>query len=533
MTRRDFGPVGSRSRLGAAAAGVAGADEGLPRRGRLGAALAPAEGGGVRVQEVLPKSSAEAGGLKADDVIRSLDGRATGRPPDVVRAIRSLGGREVAFDLDPAHGKLLARSTLPAPEAWAREPETEKYRVEYGDVPSKAGRLRTIALVPNAPAPKGRYPALLILQGLGMATLDNPRPGEPVDQPAGMAISRPLAAGLADAGFVTLRVDKPGCGDSEGDASALDFPGELDGYRAALKALKARPDVDPDRVFLFGHSMGGVFAPILAGEVRVRGVAAYGTVFKTWFEYMLENLRRQTMLSGGDPEEFADSVRLDERALHALLVEGKAPTAILREHPDLGPSAQGLGFDGDLVYGRHHAFFPQLQAVNIAGAWAKLDADVLALWGEADFVSGRDDHEAIAALVDSIRPGRGRFRPVPARRPTASPGPPRRPTRSAATARGRSTRPSSTPSSPGWSSGPGEGSRVGLRLGFPRPGSPEDSLSGPPGVRTAPALACRPRSLSPSGAGRGCPRPTIRRAAMKSGIDEQTPGRSRIWWRAD
>ena len=176
---------------------------------------------------------------------------------------------------------------------WPREEGTDRYRVEYGDVASRAGRLRTIAFVPKTPAAKGRYPALLILQGLGMATLDNPRPGEPVEKPVGTAVYRTIAAGAADAGFVALRVDKAGCGDSQGDAPALDFLGELDGYRAALKALKARPDVDPDRVFLFGHSMGGIFAPILAGETPVRGVAAYGSVFKTWFEYMLENRRRQ------------------------------------------------------------------------------------------------------------------------------------------------------------------------------------------------------------------------------------------------
>ncbi len=396
--------------IGSVAAGVAGADEALGRRGRLGAALAPADGGGVRIQEVLPGSSAEAGGLKAGDVIRAIGGKPTERLPAVFRAVREGGGRELAFEWtrDGKPGRAAVRLA-----EWPREEGTEKYRVEYGDVASGAGRLRTIAYVPRAPAAKGRYPALLILQGLGMATLDNPRPGDPVDRPSGMGVYRTIAAGLADAGTVVLRVDKAGCGDSEGDAPALDFPGELDGYRAALKALKARPDVDPDRVFLFGHSMGGVFAPILAGEVPVRGVAAYGTVFKTWLEYLLENERRQFHLGGGGPADFDRAVRLSERFHHGLLVEKKAPAAILREHPEIEGVRQGLGVEGDQVFGRHYTFFQQLYDVNVPEAWAKLDADVLALWGEADFVSGRDDHEAIAAIVDAGHKGRGRFLLVP------------------------------------------------------------------------------------------------------------------------
>ncbi len=392
--------------LGVVAAGIARADEALPRRARLGAAIESAEGGGVRITQVLPGSAAERGGLKAGDVIRAVDGKPTGRVADVFRGLRSLGGRETAFELtrDGEPSSLTVRL-----DAWPREPETDAYRVEYGDVASKAGRLRTIAYVPKAAGPKGRYPALLILQGLGMATLDNPRPGEPIDR----AIYPAIAAGLAGAGFVTLRVDKAGCGDSEGDAPALDFAGELDGYRAALKALKARPDVDPDRVFLFGHSMGGIFAPIVAGEVPVRGVAVYGTVFKTWLEYMLENGRRQHTLAGGNLAMLDIGIRIQERCLHELLVARKAPEAILREIPEAVTVRPAIGFDGDQVFGRHYTFFHQLNDVNIPLAWGRIEADVLSLWGEADAVSGRDDHEAIAAVVEAAHPGRGQFRVVP------------------------------------------------------------------------------------------------------------------------
>ena len=97
-------------------------------------------------------------------------------------------------------------------------------------------------------------------------------------------------------------------------------------------SLAAAALVDPGRIFLFGHSMGGVMAPLLAAEEPVRGVAVYGTVFRTWFEYLVENVRRQSRLSGADFAAVEKAVRDETRFLAGLCLEGKAPAEILREH---------------------------------------------------------------------------------------------------------------------------------------------------------------------------------------------------------
>jgi alpha-beta hydrolase superfamily lysophospholipase len=252
---------------------------------------------------------------------------------------------------------------------------------------------------------------LLLIQGLGAATLDNPRPDEPIDKPQGMGVYRTLADAAARAGMVVVRVDKGGCGDSEGDPARLDFEQELDGYRSALAALKARPDVDGDRVFAFGHSMGGIFAPILATETPLRGVVVYGTVLKTWLEYLAENTRRQVMLAGADPVAFDRMVRGIERFHHAMIVDGKAPSAIFAAEPELAPLKGDLAVEGDTMFGRNYTFFQQLSARNMAEFWTKAAprTQVLALWGEAEYVSTREDHEWIAALVDRVAPGHGAF----------------------------------------------------------------------------------------------------------------------------
>jgi pimeloyl-ACP methyl ester carboxylesterase len=385
-------------------------EDALPRRAWLGAALEEAEGG-VRVREVMAGSSAEAAGLAAGDVIRALDGEAAGSLGDLVGRLRSRREgetveAEVARDGEP-------RTTAIALKGWPREAGTEAYGVEYGEVPSVVGRLRTIAYVPKGEREE-RRPALLIVQGIGAATLDNPRPGEPVEAPTGMNVYRALADAAARAGFVALRVDKGGCGDSEGDAATLDFEQELDGYRAALAALRSRGDVDPERVFLFGHSMGGVFAPILAGETAVRGVIVYGTLVKTWAEYVAENSRRQAMLAGADPVAFDREARLMMRFHHALLVERKPIAEILAEIPEIEAVRDDLWIDGDMMYGRHYSFFPQLADRNLAEAWtnAAPRTRVLALWGAAEFVTAREDHEWIADMVNRVAEGHGEFRVV-------------------------------------------------------------------------------------------------------------------------
>lgn len=388
------------------------ADGSLPRRAWFGAQLEPAEGG-VRVRAVLPDTSAEAAGFQPGDVITALNGEPVTQIPALIRTLRALpGGREVEMTRTRDGMAEPVRFTL---TEWPREPETDRYRVEYGTVPNPVGLLRTITLVPKGPAPAGgKYPGLLVIQGLGAVTLDNSMPGAPIDQPIGMGVYRTIAAGLADAGFVTMRVDKGGCGDSQGDAALFDFQQELEAYRQALKALKARPDVDPERVFLFGHSMGGVFGPMLAAEEPVRGLAVYGTLVKTWLEYLAENSRRQAMLAGTDPAAFDQQARRLERFHHALHVEKKSPQQIFEASPELRePLADDLMLDGDSFFGRHFTFFQQLNDVNLPEHWRKLDCDVLSMWGVAEFVTGRDDHEQIAAIVNARHPGKGTFFAVP------------------------------------------------------------------------------------------------------------------------
>jgi pimeloyl-ACP methyl ester carboxylesterase len=209
---------------------------------------------------------------------------------------------------------------------------------------------------------------------------------------------------------VTLRVDKPGCGDSEGGpARDVDFDTELDGYRQALRMLKARSEVDAGRVFIFGHSMGGVMAPLLASEVPVRGIIVYGTITRTWIEYLLENTRRQLELADVDPSTIDRQLKDDSALLTYLYTEKLSPKEIVARFPRLGAGIEQSITEDRYFVDRSLTFFRQLADKNLGAAWESLDGHALAIWGKADFVSNEDDHALIARIVNRDHPGHGTF----------------------------------------------------------------------------------------------------------------------------
>ncbi len=75
-----------------------------------------------------------------------------------------------------------------------------------------------------------------------------------------------MARRLAAAGFLAMRFDFRGSGESAGDFREMTIPGEIDDAKAALAWLRGHPMVDPDRVTLLGLSMGGAVASVVAGE---------------------------------------------------------------------------------------------------------------------------------------------------------------------------------------------------------------------------------------------------------------------------
>ncbi|MFN9124664.1 MAG: alpha/beta fold hydrolase [bacterium] len=378
----------------------------LPRRpGPLGVRLSAESTDRALVETVLPGTPAALAGIRAGDTIVSVAGKPVGEIAKLREATRGLsGGQTIPVEVLRDGATVRVQVTL----ADLRE-EVEGSTVTYSSVAHPDGyRLRTIITEPvESPRAKdGKLPAILYVQGIVCDSID--RPGIPD------AVDTRLVHAMAKAGFVTMRVDKPGLGDSEGPpCSEIDLTTELEGCKAALKQLASLPGVDPNRVYLFGHSMGGVLAPYLSADTPVRGTIVYGTLVRSWFEYQLENVRRQSELAGLSPAQVTANVQAEARSSAMILVEKKTLGDVWNRWPELRQEPQGIMYDENHMSTRHMRFFHELQDLNIADAWTKSTGAVLALWGEYDWVCSRDDHERIAAIVNARTEGAGSVLTMP------------------------------------------------------------------------------------------------------------------------
>ncbi len=66
-------------------------------------------------------------------------------------------------------------------------------------------------------------------------------------------------------GYVTLRFDFRGCGESAGASGKVICLEQVEDTRAALTYLASRPEVDPKRIGVMGHSFGAAVAVYAAG----------------------------------------------------------------------------------------------------------------------------------------------------------------------------------------------------------------------------------------------------------------------------
>ncbi|MBV8146649.1 MAG: alpha/beta hydrolase [Gammaproteobacteria bacterium] len=274
--------------------------------------------------------------------------------------------------------------------------------VLYDAIRDAAGRrLRLVATHPDHPA--GRYPVIYVVGWLSCDTIEAP-PGT-TD-----GTQRMLQALAQTPGFAMVRLEKPGVGDSEGDCAQTDFASELAAYRLAFQHLKDYAFVDPDRIFLFGMSNGGGFAPLVADGTPVRGYVVDGGWIKTWFEHMLEIERRRLTLAGHAPGEINVLMRSVATLYSAYLLDRQPPHEIFAKQPELRKLWEGADAQ---QYGRPISYYQQLQDLNLMAAWSTVRVPVLALHGEYDWIMSRGDFELLVELINHNKPESAEFVELP------------------------------------------------------------------------------------------------------------------------
>jgi pimeloyl-ACP methyl ester carboxylesterase len=115
--------------------------------------------------------------------------------------------------------------------------------------------LAGVVRVPGNLAANERRPAFVVLHGFGS------------NMNAGNVLT-PCAM-LEEIGYVTLRFDMPGCGESEGEKGRLICLEQVGAVGEALSLLAEHPHVEPTRIAVLGSSFGAAVA-VYAGGVDAR-----------------------------------------------------------------------------------------------------------------------------------------------------------------------------------------------------------------------------------------------------------------------
>ncbi len=244
---------------------------------------------------------------------------------------------------------------------------------------------------PQAP---GKYPAVFVIGGLGCYSLDNLKPGDAYYE---------LLNGLSQHGFATMRVDKNGEGKSGGppcDSPQSDLQLAVRRSVAGLNALASYDFVDRDKIFIFAHSIGPLEGVLVAQKFPVRGFIAAETIGRSWFEYQLENARRQFEILGLPFDQADRTVRIIEVCQHRFLVEKQTPEQILKTSPECKQAVN--------TFGASATYLQQIADLDLAVEWKKVDVPVLVTYGTSDPTTSADESHYLVRIINSFHHHSGR-----------------------------------------------------------------------------------------------------------------------------
>ncbi len=260
-------------------------------------------------------------------------------------------------------GGLLARpgndtSVLWVPPAYSKP---DSFRTEEVMIGKAEWRLPgTLAL----PAAKGPVAGLVLVHGSG-----------PNDRDESIGPQKPfrdLAEGLASRGAAVLRYEKRTRYAAAKLATIKNFTVQDetgDDALAAAEFLRSRPEIDPNRVFVLGHSLGGYLItrigrqdPKLAGLISLAGAA------RPLEDLMVEQNQYLATLQGNPPgaQEHIDKLKAEAQRAKTL----KADT---------------LNAPGEVLLGAPPSYWIDLQGYDPAMEARELKQPMLFLQAERDY----------------------------------------------------------------------------------------------------------------------------------------------------
>jgi pimeloyl-ACP methyl ester carboxylesterase len=233
----------------------------------------------------------------------------------------------------------------------------------------------TVSKPPAKLQPGQRLPAVVLVAGSGPMDRD--------ETVAGIPVFAQVAGALADAGFIVIRYDKRGVGQSGGRDEAATLADYADDVRAVVTMMSKRRDVDSKRIAVVGHSEGGMIGMLASTQdSKIAALALVATPGTTGAELVLEQQQHLLDRLKVPAEEKKSRIELQKKLQRAVLT--------------------GTGWDQTTQPFRRQADTPWFQSFlrfDPAQMLPKVKRPVLILQGELDRQVASAHAERLAALA--------------------------------------------------------------------------------------------------------------------------------------
>lgn len=365
----------------------------IPRKAWMGA-IGKYSSMGMSIDSIIPQSSLSILGLKKGDKLLYINGSKINDAViynKITNEIRKGDKITIVYSSNGKHKTKLGKAVM-------RPYETSEIAdVMYDWVKYKDCSLRTITRKPKG---QTNVPSILLIPGYNCGSIEN----------YSLGIYKNLMSEWIKAGYAVVTIEKSGLGDSYNciPCSEADLVTDIEVFDAGYKYMESLPYVDKSRLFIWGHSMGGVIAPEIARNHKPRGVIVFATVFRPWSEFLLEMHRVQYPLDGKSYIETEAAVRGIQKIYYEFFRLKKSPEELysIPEYKELVKAELEYKAGDNNMWGRHWRFWQQIDSLDLAASWSAVECPVLSIFGGADYIAcSALEHQLIERTVNAAHPG--------------------------------------------------------------------------------------------------------------------------------